>query len=79
MIRLFFNLPRVWDSVNNKVSFFRDRIQSSIIYNDNQYNQRVMIQVIDKETGDTYIFVASDTYVGLYHQDQSRWVGQLNW
>ena len=38
-----------------------------------------MIQVVDKETEDTYILVASDTYVGLYYQEQSQWVGQLNW
>ena len=61
------------------MSIFSNRIQSASIYDDNQYNQRVMIQVKDKETGNGYIFIASDTYVGLYDVEQSQWIGQLNW
>lgn len=38
-----------------------------------------MIQVVDKETSNRYIFIASDTYVGLYNSEQAQWIGQLNW
>lgn len=61
------------------MSISKDRIQSASIYDDNQHSQRVMIQVVDKETSNRYILIASDTYIGLYHQEQSRWIGQLNW
>lgn len=38
-----------------------------------------MIQVVDAETENSYILVAADTYIGLYHAQQSEWIGQINW